>query len=184
MSVFVVEDGTGLTNATSYQSTTDFIDYWASGCGSIGIQDISTYTTQELQSALMVATRYIEMNYTAKGDPVNVNQNLMPPRLNLYNKNGGLYPSNEVPEPFKSALSEYAYIQLTQVSSGGIQPNPPKQGIVKRQKDKLDVLETEIEFVEGTQAFTIQRYPYADSILGHVTSSGLGGLSDKISRGL
>lgn len=182
MSVFIVEDGTGLTNATSYESTTEFTSYWDNGCGSLGIQDTSSYTTAQVQSALMVATRYIEQNFKFKGSLLTLTQSLNLPRINLTDNEGRTYPSDAVPQAVKDALSEYAYIQLTNVASGGVQPSPSPQGLIKSQKTKLDVLEKETVYQDGTQAYSIQKYPYADNLLNGLVTSGLGGLSNQIDR--
>lgn len=183
--MLIPEDGSGLSNANSYQTLQSVKDYWNQG-GSFGIIDISaSYTDAQIEAAMIVVTQYMERNYTIKGSIVTTSapyQSLMFPRENLTDNEGRVIANNIVPEQAKSAHSEYTYIQLTNSTSGGVQPSPAREGVIKRQMDKLDALETEVEYESGTQAYTLQRYPYADNLMNGLTLGGPGSLSSYVGR--
>ena len=72
---FVVSDGTGLSTATSYVSTADFIQYWENR----GV-DHSAVALTTIQAWLNRATQYIDDSYNFKGTRFVENQALQWPR--------------------------------------------------------------------------------------------------------
>lgn len=183
----IPEDGSGLSNANSYQALQSVKDYWNQG-GSFGIIDISAnYTDAQIESAMITATRYMERNYSFKGSIVTTSspyQALAWPRQTVVDDEGREIADNIVPGQVKEAHSEYTYIQLNNSTNGGVQPSPAREGVIKRKMTKLDALEKETEYESGTQAYTLQRYPYADNLMNGLTTGGPSSLSSYVGRGL
>lgn len=181
----IPEDGSGLSNANSYQSMQSVKDYWSQG-GSFGIIDIAAnYTDPQIEAAMITATRYMERQYSYKGSIVTTSspyQALAWPRDSVVDDEGRAIDSDIVPGQVEEAHSEYTYIQLTNSAVGGVQPSPSREGLIKRQMDKIDVLETEVEYESGTQAYTLQRYPYADNLMNGLTTGGPSSLSSYVGR--
>ena len=112
---FVVEDGTGLSTATSYLSVADFKSYWTDR----GI----TFTESDavIQGWLIRATSYIDLNYSFFGEIVSTDQALSFPRKYLCDKNGNELPSDEVPLAVVYATCEIGYSAKT---SADLNTNP------------------------------------------------------------
>lgn len=79
---FVQEDGTGLSNATSYASIAQFRQYWENR----GV-DYSTKSDAQVKGYLNAATEYIDMNYKFKSSQKVTTQALEWPRLDVYDQN-------------------------------------------------------------------------------------------------
>lgn len=159
---FVVEDGTGLSNATSYVSVADARAYWAD----VGVTFSQTDT--ELEQALVAATRYIELRFSGqfRGHLVVINaprQRLSWPRYNVWDCDGLLLASDEVPEVIKNATSEY----MRRALESELLPDPSGDPFVTRQRDKVGPVETETERLPGL--YTIREYPFADSLIEELT---------------
>lgn len=178
---FVVEDGTGLPNATSYNTVQEIRDYWLSG-GSKGYVDLSPYSDNEIQAASNVATTYIDQNYCFRGGIKLTTQSLEWPRINVVDTSGREYPSDAVPLNVKAATSEYAYNQLINLSTGGLQPDRNPLGIVKSESKSVGSLSKSVEYEEGTQNYSYKKLPYADNLLNKITTCGVGGLSNQVER--
>jgi hypothetical protein len=175
MITFTVEDGTGVTGANSYGSVADFDDYLSKLRGVALSQ-----TPEQKEAALMFATTYMESTYVFRGVSKTTTQGLHFPASGYDCRNKPI-PTNVVPAQIQQGCFEYAWRQLD--SGGELQPDPDQAGAVSRQRDKLDVLETETEYVAGTQNRTIPSYPYADNLIRCFVSSGLGGSSFNVIRG-
>jgi hypothetical protein len=86
------------------------------------------------------------------------------------------YAVEGIPTALKNAVAEYA---LRALSAGLFQDAPAPEGgrEVIRQRDKVDVIETEVEYAAGTGgALLMPTYPPADLMLmraGLITSPGL-----------
>jgi hypothetical protein len=103
---FVVEDGTGKADATSYASTAEFQQYWENR----GI-DMSSETTANMQAWLNVATNYIDINYRFFGARTTPDtQALQWPRENVLDRDG-----NEIDDDVLPTDIKYATIELAKV---------------------------------------------------------------------
>lgn len=96
---FVVEDGTGKTDATSYGSVADFRQYWENRG-----TDYSTATMSEAlaQGYLNAATAYINGLYPWRGVPKTTTQALEFPRAVCYDDRG-VDQSGAVPTAIEQA---------------------------------------------------------------------------------
>ncbi len=95
---FIVENGTGLTNATSYVSVAEYKQYYENR----GI-DYTATAEATIQAKLNVATEYIDNNYNFIGNISNDEQALSFPRIGL-SKNGNAIDSDVIPQDVKDAV--------------------------------------------------------------------------------
>lgn len=102
---FIVEDGTGLNNSTSYITVDEFKDYWTDRN-----VDYSSKSDTEIQACLIQATQYIDYNYTFIGYKYTYDQALEFPRYNAYDYNG--YLVTDIPKCLKYAVCEAGAINL------------------------------------------------------------------------
>ena len=136
---FIIEDGTGKSDSTSYIDVTDFRQYWENR----GIT--FAQTDDEIKTWLNRSTQYIDDNYTFKGVRTVDGQALQWPRVfvmnsekppivipstltntwrNLYDKRTTQYiESNEIPQSVIYALCELANIASTEIDLYGTSSN-------------------------------------------------------------
>lgn len=99
---FVVEDGTGKTNANSYVSTAYALDYFADR----GNTSWSQMTQEKQETALIKATDYINSAFKWNGKKMTQEQALEFPRTKLVDANG--YKVEGVPVSLQQAVCECA----------------------------------------------------------------------------
>lgn len=104
---FVLEDGTGLSNSTSYVSVADFKQYWENRT-----VDYSTKTDAQVQGKLNEATQYIDNLNRYKGTVEQTTQALQFPRDGIIN-NKGVDVSGTVPIEVVYATCEIAAYSFT-----------------------------------------------------------------------
>lgn len=154
----IVQNDTGtIDDANSYVDGVFYVDYWLTRGVTI------PYSTAEevasVDTSLIQATSYIDTSNIYCGEKLNGrDQTTAFPRSPLYD-NGG-YEVEGVPREIKEAQCEYAYIYAEQ---GTLQPNQNINGSVKRTKEKVDVIEEEIEYTSSGQTGGKISYPVADN---------------------
>jgi len=157
---FIVEDGTGLITATSYLSVADFKIYHTDRSA-----DFSAYTDDQIQSALIKASDYIDRRFVYKGYRSNArNQALEWPRHSVLDPNGNYVDGDEVPVEIGQACAELSFIGLSQT----LIPNmdfDTSGGFVTEQTDKLGTMvsTTKYSAFQGRRSFP--QYTIADSLL-------------------
>ena len=146
MPAFVVEDGTGLTNATSYVSVADADDYLTVKPDAV-IADWVALTSGQKQDYLMWATRLLDQRGTFQGQKTVEESALRWPRAWVYDRDSLLLPDDEIPEQIEAATVEIAFNLLDQ----SVDPSSPGSGSSGGIKSlKADVVE--IEYFEGGSA--------------------------------
>ena len=154
--MFTIEDGTGLADATGYIDTAYLEDYAAH----IGY-DLSSLTEPQKQAMISrVSMNYIDIKYDFKGEPLNADQGLSLPTSEV-----------SITDKVKRAVADACIID----AKGELFNTVDTNGRVKRTKDKLDVLETEIEYQDNTSA--PKQYgntPVTDKLLKPYTSASGG----------
>ena len=158
---FVVENGTGLANASSY-ATVEFSNSYLSE--SWGTSD------QIKQDALIAATEYIDLRWqnSFKGQPKTQTQSLEFPRKNAYYLSGK--PILKVPDSVKRATCLYAVAYL----EDRLYPEnftTPKQ--VKRKKTSIGSISTEVEYTDSRTETSWLYFPRADNFMKPHTLSHL-----------
>lgn len=156
---FVLEDGTGVTDANALVSVAELDAYLTDR--NIASYD---YIATEKQAAIIIAsTDKINTFYQFKGYPLSETQGMQ-------------IPTDEVSlnAQIKRAACEAAYLHLI----GRLFVSPADNistGRVKRQMDKLDVLETEVEYHENSGYTSSYPTPGIDRLLHpYVIAGGLG----------
>lgn len=164
MVAFVVEDGTGLSTATSYVDVTFSDDY----LGATWAVDTATK-----QSALISATEYADARWgeLLKSKPLLETQALELPRFQLYDRYGNLIEG--VPDDWKKAVCLYAQSSV----AGALYPTPSTASSkdVKRKKTVVGPITTELEYQGASTDASWLKFPLADRLVKQYTyvSSGV-----------
>lgn len=139
---FVVEDGTGLSNATAYV-TVQFVDDYHAELFNEGWSG----SAEEKQAAILQATRYIDLTYSFLGFVVLKTQALSWPRSGIWTEDLIEVPDDVVPSQVQNATAELARlvrkdcIDLIAIAAfTGVQRRRERQG------------EVELEFEYGDAA--------------------------------
>lgn len=99
---FIVEDGTGLDNATSYVSVLEADDY----AQFVGDEDWDELDEQDKEFNLMITTTFVDNLLRWNGVLLNLDQALNFPRTNLYDNQGRRLSG--VPTAIKNAVMQLA----------------------------------------------------------------------------
>jgi hypothetical protein len=145
---FVVEDGTGLTTATSYVSTQEADEYL-----SLRPNYAAWDAAENVEELLMWATRLLDQRATWYGNKQVNESSLRWPRYGVNDRDGIAIPYDEVPLAVKHATIEIAYHLLTQ----NVDPSAPIATAGEIKRVKADVVE--VEYFEGTARATTNYFP-------------------------
>ena len=154
----VVEDGTGKTNAESYQSVSAADTYFSN----LGNSSWSG-TTAVKEAALRKATVYLDATYNWQGSIFSLEQSLNWPRTSVYDSQGRDL-SESVPLALKNACCELALISL----SVELFPKIDNSNYVKREK----IGSMEVEYKDNSPSST--QFPFIDKLLSGLYSSKIG----------
>lgn len=134
--MFVVEDGTGLTNSNSYVSVADFKEYWADR----GV-DYSAVTDSEIQASLVKATQYLDTNFRWIGKKQTAVQALQWPRWYAYSPEGYIYSG--VPRDVMLAVCEAGA-----VAQGGASLFASSEGGVSEKTENVGPIQTTYKYAQ------------------------------------
>lgn len=158
---FVVEDGTGLTDATAYIDVTyadNYIETYAPPSDSAAW---ALLTDPEKERAIMVATQYIDDNFTFIGNKLTCDQALEWPRDVVCDCNGCAITG--VPVQVQKATAEYSYRAISE------NLNPDPQVNLKGRVTMEKVCEIERRYSENYGYVITVPYPSADKKLKCLT---------------
>lgn len=161
----IVEDGTGLSTAESYISTTDADTYIAAYKGANTTWDGATDATKEI--AARQATQYIDGVYNWQGEIYSSGQALDWPRNYVYNDRGLMEVG--IPTKLEQATAEVMFLIVTGVT---ITENVDRSKQTKR--EKVDVIEVEYEAGASQQP----SFPEVNRLLSDLVING-----DRVQRG-
>lgn len=159
----IVEDGTGLPNAESYETVAGFRAY----AGNVGF-DLSAYGDDaKIEHALRRATTWLDARYGSRflGTWTTSSQALQWPRTGVTYRETTI-PSHSVPERLKRATCEVAWRELQVPSSLSPDAAPDR---IKR--DRVGDVET--EFAMGPAGAGIA-LPVVDDLLDGLTKGRAG----------
>lgn len=161
----VVEDGTGLSNANSYVTTTEAEDYLSvKSATAFALWDAEL----EQENYLMWATRLLDQRANFQGSKSVSTSALRWPRTGVRDRDGISLAYDEIPPAIKAAVIEIAF----NLVSKAVDPSAPAAdptGALKRVK--ADVVE--VEYVQGSATPGSDYFPFGiNEIL-----SGLGSIS-------
>lgn len=119
--LFVVEDGTGLADATSYSSVATF-DAYHEGHAQETIA--LALSENDKKRFLVFATRTLEHRVTYDGEPTTQTQALRWPRVGVEDDEGREIADDEIPLSLQYAVAEYARVlsqeDLTEQQTPGL----------------------------------------------------------------
>lgn len=159
MAVFIVEDGTGKTDATSYVDVTTATDYI-----SINPHEV-TWTSTSLdrkQNVLMWATQLIDTSVEFYGVKRYPSASLRFPRSGLVDPDGYPISEDEIPVPLKKAVAEFA--RLLNVKDRTAEP--ATRGISELRADETMIV---FDKTDRVSVFPNSIWRYLSS-LGYVAS--------------
>jgi hypothetical protein len=141
---FIVEDGTGLADATSYVSVSDATDILS--LNPISNAAWAALTPTEQETYLMWASRYLDQHVDWYGDKTVEDSALRWPREYVYDIDGILIADDVIPEQLKRATAQLAiFLISSQEAQTGGQSSILPEGI---KRVKADVVE--VEFSDGS----------------------------------
>lgn len=111
---FIVEDGTGVIDANSYQTVDDFRAYWTDRGTTF------TATDDTIKTWLIRATEWLDDNNIFVGYQVDIDQSLEWPRYNALDTKGKLWDSDTLPKYLIYATNEIAALFVSETT---LEPN-------------------------------------------------------------
>lgn len=120
---FVVEDGSGKSDSTSYIAVEDLKQYW----DNMGY-DYSELSDSEIEVLLIRSTKMLDGQYASRWPGVrkSVTQALQWPRAKGIYPDGYDIPDDEVPKELEEAVLEMAYVVNSGVDVAPIDTDPGK----------------------------------------------------------
>ena len=154
---FVVEDGTGLATANSY-NTIAFLDEYHTDRGNSSWVDESIAIKQ---AKAIIATDYIDVRFNYLGQKLKTTQALEFPRENLFLNGVQL---EGVPDIVKKAHAELALISLTQTLFNT--PSTSEAGLLlTKERTRVGPIEEEFEYDPQLGVRTVKDFPIPDRLL-------------------
>jgi len=161
---FVVETGSGLTNANAYVSVAAFKSYHDDRGNSY-----AGYADAAIEKAIVRASDYLDFRFTFIGYRTLVTQSMEFPRENAYYRDGR--KAMGVPAEIAQACSEYALRAL----AAPLAPDPITDASgrsVILERKQLGPLEVEKEFSRDGSASSFKPYPAVDAMLRELVITG------------
>lgn len=155
---FTVEDGTGVAGANSLVDVAFADEYFADRGNTVW----AALTTEQKQSALILASDYASTQYQYKGHRASVEQALAFPRTGVVDPQG--QPLDGIPACVKRVVSELA----VRASSGTLLPDPEfdENGrLIKSKMDAIGPLKTSVEYAGPGDLYEESRYPAVDAMM-------------------
>ena len=149
---FVLETGSGLTDATTYADLAEA----AQIVEDFGLSWLSGFTDDQKKVALNKATQFVDQgNYGAwKGWRSSQDQALLWPRQAVLDDDGWYVDSNVIPANLKRAVVEAAVYYS---NNDSLFPDTDNGGTLKSERIKIDVLEFEEEYLAGDSGSEVSK---------------------------
>lgn len=174
---FTVETGSIVANANAYITVAELDAYWLDRAVTLS-GDESTK-----QAAIIIATQYVDLNNTWKGEITSQAQALDFPRAYITDNEGRELDKNTIPAQLKYAVCEYAKRQL----NSDIQPDvstDERGTLVSISQSIAGAVQESKTYESGTGGyFGIKRYPLADNYLKGIRAGGVQGNMGRLIRG-
>jgi len=168
----VVEDGTGLSNADSYQSVADAGTYIGSYMTAANEAIWAALTTAEQELACRLATQYLDAVYGSvwRGYRTNEVQALDWPRSDVYDSDGYAVDNDVLPTALLQAHAEIAFR-----SGNGETLLPDRSspvGDLSKERVKVGPIEVETSFA-GSASVGPKFYDVVDRLLDPIIDGSL-----------
>jgi len=166
----VVEDGTGLSTANSYQTEANAVTRLEELQYLMGLS--SAPTDSDISDASLIAgAHYLDAVYGRRlaGIRANSDQALEFPRSSVPKdaEKEYYYDSDELPEPLLKAHALAAY--YAEQDSANILPNQSGPGTIKRKSVKVGPITKDVEYIGGLSQY--KKYTLIDSFMGQLLDS-------------
>lgn len=162
MFAFIVEDGTGVEDATSYVSVAEADDYFTIDPNFFATWD--ALETDDKEHLLAWSTRVLDQKTDWKGYLTDEAQSLRWPRTYVYARDNVLIASDEIPEQLKEATFELAkWLHSNDPTTG--------QDVDWLKRMKVDVIEIEWQENASQSSFP----SILNAILGTLGNFRIGG---------
>jgi len=162
--LFIVEDGTIVENANSYQTVGAFRNYWLDRNVEITEEDAA------VQAALVICTQYVDLSNSWRGTIVDDDQTLDFPRYGVYDDEDRWIDQTTIPSRLINAVNEYAKKHLV----SEISPEFLADGDIIEKSSELGSLKSKVVYDEGSKRL-VRAIPMADNWLRGLTIGGVGG---------
>ena len=166
MATFVIEDGTGKSNANSYLSDTDADTYFDNH----GAPATWTGAAAVKQAALRMATQYLDAVYITRWRGRRVYPDIQAldwPRVSVEDEDGYYVDSAVLPQQLKDACAELAHRHITE--SGGLLPDVAAPGsTVTKEMTKVGPITISEEYSGAKGQF--KRYILVERILADLVN--------------
>lgn len=141
--IFIVEDGSIITDANSYCTVEYFIQYWENRG-----RDFTKHPVPTIETLLIRATEKIDQNYNWQGTPYNTEQPLEWPRCGMYDSKGNDIDCDVIPDELKNACAAMA----AYICDNG-DPDDNEDGIKSKSIGPISVTYTNGGIVKVNQVF-------------------------------
>lgn len=171
---FVVETGTGLTDATAYVNVATFRTYWEDRCIDLPIGSDQS----EIQGAIVQASSFLDRRYRDRiiGLRLLVTQSLEFPRTNAFYRDGRSVIG--VASEWREATNELAF-RVLEVQPFGKDPLAPDpvydetNRVVTSKREKVGPLEESTGFSSGdTTIITWRKFPTIVGLVRELVREG------------
>jgi len=154
----VVEDGTGITGANAYVSTT-YLDGWAADRG----YSLAAYTTEQKEAAIIIASKdWIDLYHTFKGEKLSDAQGLKMPTT-----------ENDYDAAWKDMASNAAYMQLRGLLLVD-EASLSTSGTIQSEAKQLGTLSKSVTYADGTAQTYRRKTPALDAAIRPYLLAGFG----------
>lgn len=162
----IVEDGSGLANADSYLSVADADTYHTAHGNPAAWSGASTAAKE---SALQLATQYLDAVYGTRwdGQRINSTMSLDWPRFSVVDPDGFLLPSNAVPRQVKDAC---AYLALQNVNGDTLVPDTAAGGNVSSESVSVGPISTSTTYSGDKSG--VKTYRLVDLLIAEIALGG------------
>ncbi len=160
---FIIEDGTGLADATAYADLAVADQYLENTDRKTAWR---VFSSKERQAALIQGADYLDQKFRRafKGERFSSTQRLEWPRNQVFDELGALVPAAEIPEDILNGSVEYAF----EAAAAPLAPTPTTDAsglVVTGTKEKVDVLEESKTFSDKYPVATVRAFPRAKLVI-------------------
>lgn len=156
---FVVEDGTGKSDANSYLSVADADSYHADHSASASW---TAATTEQKEKALRLATQYLDARYDGRwrGYQNTSTQALAWPRTSAVDNEGYVYDNDAVPQRLEDATAELA---LRVITGDTLYADQTKAARVASSSVTVGPISKSVSYVGGLDP--AKKYPLIEALM-------------------
>jgi hypothetical protein len=167
----IVETGTGLSNANGYVSVEFFKTYHGDrGRAFVDPTTSLDYTDDQIGSAIILATDFIDAKFQFTGVRTLDSQCLEWPRVSAYYRDGRI--ALGVPKEVAECAAELALKQLTGTE---LAPDPQYDDSLRQtvaRREKVGPIEEDVRFTEGGAPIRFKAYPFAERRMKELILNG------------